>query len=121
MKKRKKSQQGLPWHKKISLRCALVVTTVLCVLGGISFALLGSYSMAVARDALYYQYITPYFADQDASGEYYVVSDDGKTLYVHSSLPYAYVDPDTGEIYPLETTESHRFSPQGRCVFSTAM
>lgn len=117
MKKRKKSQQGLPWHKKISLRCALVVTTVLCVLGGISFALLGIYSMAVARDALYYQYITPYFADQDASGEYYVVSDDGKTLYVHSSLPYAYVDPDTGEIYPLETTESHRFIPAGPLRF----
>ena len=117
MKNPFKNRQGLFWHKKLSLRCALVITTVLCAIGGTTLALVESFAMETARDALYYQYITPYFADRDSLGEYYVVSEDGKTLYVQSSMPYAYVDPDTGEIYPIETTDPNRFIPAGPLRF----
>ena len=87
MKNPFKNRQGLFWHKKLSLRCALVITTVLCAIGGTTLALVESFAMETARDALYYQYITPYFADRDPLGEYYVFSEDGKTLYVQSSMP----------------------------------
>ena len=117
MKNPFKNRQGLFWHKKLSLRCALVITTVLCAIGGTTLALVESFAMETARDALYYQYITPYFADRDPLGEYYVFSEDGKTLYVQSSMPYAYVDPDTGEIYPIETTDPNRFIPAGPLRF----
>ena len=117
MKNPFKNRQGLFWHKKLSLRCALVITTVLCAIGGTTLALVESFAMETARDALYYQYITPYFADRDSLGEYYVFSEDGKTLYVQSSMPYAYVDPDTGEIYPIETTDPNRFIPAGPLRF----
>ena len=117
MKNPFKNRQGLFWHKKLSLRCALVITTVLCAIGGTTLALVESFAMETARDALYYQYITPYFADRDSLGEYYVISEDGKTLYVQSSMPYAYVDPDTGEIYPIETTDPNRFIPAGPLRF----
>ena len=117
MKNPFKNRQGLFWHKKLSLRCALVITTVLCAIGGTTLALVESFAMETARDALYYQYITPYFADRDSLGEYYIVSEDGKTLYVQSSMPYAYVDPDTGEIYPIETTDPNRFIPAGPLRF----
>ena len=117
MKNPFKNRQGLFWHKKLSLRCALVITTVLCAIGGTTLALVESFAMETAQDALYYQYITPYFADRDSLGEYYVVSEDGKTLYVQSSMPYAYVDPDTGEIYPIETTDPNRFIPAGPLRF----
>lgn len=117
MKNPFKNRQGLFWHKKLSLRCALVITTVLCAIGGTTLALVESFAMETARDALYHQYITPYFADRDSLGEYYVFSEDGKTLYVQSSMPYAYVDPDTGEIYPIETTDPNRFIPAGPLRF----
>lgn len=117
MKNPFKNRQGLFWHKKLSLRCALVITTVLCAIGGTTLALAESFAMEAARDALYYQYITPYFADRGSLGEYYVVSEDGKTLYVQSSMLYAYVDPDTGEIYPIETTDPNRFIPAGPLRF----
>ena len=117
MKNPFKNRQGLFWHKKLSLRCALVITTVLCAIGGTTLALVESFAMETARDALYYQYITPYFADRDSLGEYHVFSEDGKTLYVQSSMPYAYVDPDTGEIYPIETTDPNRFIPAGPLRF----
>lgn len=108
----------VPWHKRISLRLALIITTVLCTVAAFTLTLLETIAFEQGRDALYYKYITPYYATESPDGEsYYVVSEDGKTLYIQSSMPYAYVDPDTGEIYPMETTNPAQFIPAGPLRF----
>ena len=78
---------------------------------------LESWGLEWARDALYLKYITPYYADEMETGEYYSVSPDGTLLYVEATMPYAYVDPDTGEIYPIETTSPTLFIPAGPLRF----
>ncbi len=99
----KNGQKKTPWRQRVSLRWALVLTTVLCALGAFLLIALESWGLEWARDALYLKYITPYYADESETGEYYSVSPDGTVLYVEATMPYAYVDPDTGEIYPIET------------------
>lgn len=58
----------------MSLRWALVLTTVLCALGAFLLIALESWGLEWARDALYLKYITPYYADEMETGEYYSVS-----------------------------------------------
>ena len=106
-----------PWRRRVSLRWALVLTTVLCALGAFLLIALESWGLEWARDALYLKYITPYYADEMETGEYYSVSPDGTLLYVEATMPYAYVDPDTGEIYPIETTSPTLFIPAGPLRF----
>ena len=106
-----------PWRRRVSLRWALVLTTVLCALGAFLLIALESWGLEWARDALYLKYITPYYADEMETGEYYSVSPDGTVLYVEATMPYAYVDPDTGEIYPIETTSPTLFIPAGPLRF----
>lgn len=115
----KKAPSGgrAPWRRRVSLRWALVLTTVLCALGAFLLIALESWGLEWARDALYLKYITPYYADESATGEYYSVSPDGTLLYVEATMPYAYVDPDTGEIYPIETTSPTLFIPAGPLRF----
>lgn len=114
----KTGQKKAPWHQRISLRGALLCTTVLCTIVALSLSLLETLFFEQARDSLYYTYITPYYADANPTGEsYYVVSEDGKTLYVESTIPYAYVDPDTGELYPMDTTDPAQFVPAGPLRF----
>lgn len=109
-----KSPEKKPRRQRTSLRGALIFTTLLCSLAGFAAIMLESYALERTRNFLYYTYITPYYANEDpSSSTYYVVSPDGKTLYVESSMPYAYVDPDTGEIYPIETTSPSQFIPEG--------
>ena len=71
----------------------------------------------MGQGRLYLKYITPYYADESETGEYYSVSPDGTVLYVEATMPYAYVDPDTGEIYPIETTSPTLFIPAGPLRF----
>ena len=106
-----------PWRRRVSLRWALVLTTVLCALGAFLLIALESWGLEWTRDALYLKYITPYYADEMETGEYYSVSPDGTLLYVEATMPYAYVDPDTGEIYPIETTSPTLFIPAGPLRF----
>ena len=90
---RKNGQKKAPWRQRVSLRWALVLTTVLCALGAFLLIALESWGLEWARDALYLKYITPYYADESETGEYYSVSPDGTVLYVEATMPYAYVDP----------------------------
>ena len=113
----KNGQKKTPWRQRVSLRWALVLTTVLCALGAFLLIALESWGLEWARDALYLKYITPYYADERETGEYYSVSPDGTVLYVEATMPYAYVDPDTGEIYPIETTSPTLFIPAGPLRF----
>ena len=113
----KNGQKKTPWRQRVSLRWALVLTTVLCALGAFLLIALESWGLEWARDALYLKYITPYYADESETGEYYSVSPDGTVLYVEATMPYAYVDPDTGEIYPIETTSPTLFIPAGPLRF----
>ena len=113
----KNGQKKTPWRQRVSLRWALVLTTVLCALGAFLLIALESWGLEWARDALYLKYITPYYADEMETGEYYSVSPDGTLLYVEATMPYAYVDPDTGEIYPIETTSPTLFIPAGSLRF----
>ena len=115
--KREKTSGKLPWRRRVSLRWTLVFTTVLCSLGAFLLIALESWGLEWARDALYLKYITPYYADESETGEYYSVSPDGTVLYVEATMPYAYVDPDTGEIYPIETTSPTLFIPAGPLRF----
>ena len=107
----------LPWHRRLSLRWALVLTTLLCALAGFLLLALETAVLEEARDAIYYKYITPYYAEESATGEFYTVSPDGRTLYVEATMPYAYVDPETGEVYPIETTDAKQFIPAGPLRF----
>ena len=107
----------LPWHRRLSLRWALVFTTLLCALAGFLLLALETAVLEEARDAIYYKYITPYYAEESATGDLYVISPDGKTVYVEATMPYAYVDPDTGETYPLADTPSSWFVPAGPLRF----
>lgn len=114
----KKRPQKPPWHKRISLRLALICTTVLCAAAAFSLIMLEGMGFERARNALYYKYITPYYANESPDGEsYYTVSEDGRTLYVKSTMPYAYVDPDTGKVYPINTTNPSQFIPAGPLRF----
>ena len=115
--KREKTSGKLPWRRRVSLRWTLVFTTVLCSLGAFLLIALESWGLEWGRDALYLKYITPYYADESETGEYYSVSPDGTVLYVEATMPYAYVDPDTGEIYPIETTSPTLFIPAGPLRF----
>ena len=115
--KREKTSGKLPWRRRVSLRWTLVFTTVLCSLGAFLLIALESWGLEWARDALYLKYITPYFADESETGEYYSVSPDGTVLYVEATMPYAYVDPETKEIYPIETTSPTQFIPAGPLRF----
>ena len=115
--KREKTSGKLPWRRRVSLRWTLVFTTVLCSLGAFLLIALESWGLEWARDALYLKYITPYYADESETGEYYSVSPDGTVLNVEATMPYAYVDPDTGEIYPIETTSPTLFIPAGPLRF----
>ena len=68
----------IPWHERISLRLALIITTVLCTVAAFSLTLLGTTAFSQARDALYYKYITPYYATASPDREsYHVVFEDG--------------------------------------------
>ena len=107
----------LPWHRRLSLRWALVFTTLLCALAGFLLLALETAVLEEARDAIYYKYITPYYAEESATGDLYVISPDGITVYVEATMPYAYVDPDTGETYPLADTPSSQFVPAGPLRF----
>ena len=107
----------LPWHRRLSLRWALVFTTLLCALAGFLLLALETAVLEEARYAIYYKYITPYYAEESATGDLYVISPDGKTVYVEATMPYAYVDPDTGETYPLADTPSSQFVPAGPLRF----
>ncbi len=107
----------LPWHRRLSLRWALVFTTLLCALAGFLLLALETAVLEEARDAIYYKYITPYYAEESATGDLYAISPDGKTVYVEATMPYAYVDPDTGETYPLADTPSSQFVPAGPLRF----
>ena len=107
----------LPWHRRLSLRWALVFTTLLCALAGFLLLALETAVLEEARDAIYYKYITPYYAEESETGEYYAISPDGTTLYIEATKPYSYIDPDTGEIYPIETTPTTQFIPAGPLRF----
>ena len=85
----KNGQKKTPWRQRVSLRWALVLTTVLCALGAFLLIALESWGLEWARDALYLKYITPYYADESETGEYYSVSPDGTVLYVEATMPYA--------------------------------
>ena len=80
----------------------------------------GDRRLEEARDAIYYKYITPYYAEESATGDLYVISPDGKTVYVEATMPYAYVDPDTGEdLSPGGTRPPPSLSLPGPCGSST--
>ena len=115
--KRKNSSGKLPWRRRVSLRWALVCTTLVCAAGAFLLIALESWGLEWARDALYYKYITPYYAEESETGEYYAISPDGTTLYIEATKPYSYIDPDTGEIYPIETTPTTQFIPAGPLRF----
>ena len=52
----KNGQKKTPWRQRVSLRWALVLTTVLCALGAFLLIALESWGLEWARDALYLKY-----------------------------------------------------------------
>ena len=115
--KRKNSSGKLPWRRRVSLRWALVCTTLVCAAGAFLLIALESWGLEWARDALYYKYTTLFYGEESETGEYYAISPDGTTLYIEATMPYSYIDPDTGEIYPIETTPTTQFIPAGPLRF----
>ena len=87
----KNGQKKIPWRQRVSLRWALVLTTVLCAVGAFLLIALESWGLGWARDTLYLKYITPYYADESETGEYYSVSPDGTVLYVEATLSLIHI------------------------------
>ena len=111
--------KAFSWWKRLSLKGALVCTTLLCTAVGFGLIYLETAVLSFMEDTLYSTYVSPYFADETISEKntLYTVSPDGTLLYVESTMPYAYVDPETGDIYPIETTSPSQFIPEGPLRF----
>lgn len=67
--------------------------------------------MGSLHEWLHQTYVSPYLPD---TAEYFYTESDDKTrIYLRTTLPKAYVDPITGEIFPLEEFDAILFIPEG--------
>ena len=105
----------IPWRRRLSLKGALVFTTVVCLLLGFSMCMLELYTISTVHRDIYETYVRPYYPDgielEDGSFQFQVVSPNGSVSILSGDSP-RYVDPETGEVYPSDTP-SYFFIPAG--------
>lgn len=114
----------------MSLKGALIFTTLLCVIGGVLVCSLEITLMERARIDLYNTYIEPYKppgyaqrivlhspeeeARYEEKAEFsgtFEYSSGGKYAYIEVDMPQFYRNPETGEIYPMADTNPSQFIP----------
>lgn len=111
MKKAKKQKQKKArWWKRISLRGALVLTTLICLLGGLCACLVEVSLLSGLNTAIYQKYVSAYLPDE---GEAYIYRENGLYIRLEKELPQFYEDPETGERFSMEFTSPSQFIPQG--------
>lgn len=96
MKKQKKR-----WGKRLSLKGALVATTLACVIAGILTCGMEMALLSEASNTIYRWYVHPYLPE---NGEACTYRENGVYIHLETELPQYYHDPETGTMYPMETT-----------------
>lgn len=122
IKKEKKRKQILdkkkksPWYRRISIKGALILTTLCSIVLGFAACMLEVYTLGTVHNDIYETYVAPYLPEDYVNGtsfEIETVSPDGTVRSLLNQFPNSYVDPETGEVYPMESTPSYTFIPAG--------
>ncbi len=130
----KKAEKRLPWRQRVSLRGALIFTTILCVVGGFAACTAEIMALEGVRSNLYRTYIEPYKVENEQTirllspqekaeleGSEYAgrieYTKEGEYAYIEVEMAQFYRDPDTGTIYPMAETEPSQFIPEGLSRF----
>lgn len=108
-----------PWKERISLKGALLLTTIACVVMGIVCCMLEIYILSTVHLDIYESYVAPYDrGDGSTSFTFSITFPQGDAMIVDNGTE-AYVNPETGEPYP-EDTPSYLLVPAGffRFIYS---
>lgn len=116
-KRAKKPREGRkkrePWRRRMSLKTALVLTTLACLLAGFSVCLLELYVLSTVHNDIYETYVMPYLPNDGKAIVLEFSSPDEKALISQETIPGNYVDPDTGEEIPRSELPSYLLVPAG--------
>lgn len=122
IKKNCQKKEKRSWRQRLSLKGALIFTTILCVIGGFSTCVLEITALESLRNDLYITFIEPYkpepnqtiqFPGEKEKLEQFQYSGNGQYAYIEVEMPQFYRDPNTGEIYPMDQTNPSQFIPSG--------
>ncbi len=108
MKKKEKAKKKLRRRDRVSLRGALIFTTLICLIGGIAACVLELTYLNRLHNNIYDTYVHVYLPE---GKEEYLYTENGLFIRLEKNLPRYYEDPETGELYPLEETSPSRFIP----------
>lgn len=108
MIRKKEAGRKRRWRDKVSLRGALILTTLVCLIGGISACLVELSLLNQLNNNIYDTYIHVYLPE---SKEQYFYMESGTFVRLEKDLPQYYEDPETGERYSLENTSPSQFIP----------
>lgn len=125
-----KKKEKRPWRQRLSLKGALIFTTILCVIGGFLACGLEVTALEEVRQNLYYTYVKPYYVESEQTikalspeekakleGSKYSgqikYTGEGQYAYIEVGIPQFYRDPDTGKLYPMDETDPSQFIPGG--------
>lgn len=122
--RKKKEKSKRPWRQRLSLKGALIFTTILCVVNGFFACGLEITALENLRDDLYITYIKPYKPEGNQTVQLlspegkeepaqFHYSGNGQYAYIEVEVPQFYQNPDTGEIYPMDQTDPSQFIPNG--------
>lgn len=116
-KRTRDRKKNTPWYRRISIKGALVCTTLCSIVLGFFTCMAEVYTLSTVHNDIYETYVQPYLPEEYADGYYSIkiesISPDGTTRDMVQRSPNAYVDPETGELYPMEQTPSYTFIPAG--------
>ncbi len=108
MKKKEKAKKKLRWRDRISLRGALILTTLVCLICGIAACMLEVSCLNRLNNSIYDTYVHVYLPESKEECYY---MENGLFIRLEKNLPQYYEDPETGELYPLEETNPSQFIP----------
>lgn len=106
-----KRQKKLPLRRRISLRGALIFTTLICLIGGISACLLELSLLNRWQNNIYDTYVRIHLPPE--TEHYFYTDNDGLYVRLEKDLPQYYVDTETEERFSIEITSPAQFIPEG--------
>ncbi len=110
MEKIAENTEKFSWRKRVSLKAALIFTTLTCVIAGLAACVLETWALSSLRESLYNRYIVPFVQETEGT---VLLSKDGSAVTLYQKIPQGYLDPDTGEFYAYEDTDPASFVPEG--------
>ncbi len=108
MIRKKEAGRKRRWRDKVSLRGALILTTLVCLIGGGSACLAELSLLNQLNNNIYDTYVHVYLPERK---EQYFYVENGAFVRLEKDLPQYYEDPETGERYSLENTSPSQFIP----------